>query len=326
MKINLDQAVDLLQSWKLVWFPTETVYGLGALVNNSEAVEQVYQIKHRPSDNPLICHFASASQIKEYTTNLPAYRDILVSHFSPGAVSYLLYCKDERLRPATRWSDKVLCRIPSHPLALQLLEQLDGPVVWPSANPSGQPSATNVDMIEHYFGADFAVLDGWSSIIGLESTIIDCTMSDIVTILRPWQVWVTEIQNALERGGYEIPVHLIQEIDNEMTPGSKYRHYSPHTIIYKISTRDPIHERGDIAIIWPTELLQWLKTTEVLHRINLGSIYMPSTIAHNLYRKLHELDSLWVRHAYLLTWQLGTSSIEQALAHRFKKIGEDKQD
>gem|GEM_PF-3431152 len=60
---------------------------------------------------------------------------------------------------------------------------------------------------------------------------------------------MTEIQNALERGGYEIPVHLIQEIDNEMTPGSKYRHYSPHTIIYKISTRDPIHERGDIAII-----------------------------------------------------------------------------
>lgn len=324
MKIDLTQAVQLLQDWGLVAFPTETVYGLGALAHDEKAVDEIFKLKHRPSDNPLICHFASASQIKDYTINIPDYRDVLVSHFSPWAVSYLLQCSDNRLSPATRWSDKILCRIPSHPLALQLLDRLDMPLVWPSANPSGMPSSTNAAMIEQYFGESFAVIDGWSSFIWLESTIIDCTSPKSVTILRPWQVWVNDIKNALDRGWYEIPVNLILDHESLVMPWTKYRHYSPRTIIYKIATRNPIHDRGDIAIIWPTELLDQIKTSEVTHRIDLGSVDMPSIIAHDLYSKLHQLDSLWVRHAYLLTWPMGTSSIELALAHRFEKIGEEK--
>lgn len=322
MRVDIDKAIQLLLDGKLVAFPTETVYGLGAIAINDIAVSRVYEVKHRPHDNPLICHFASASQIMQYVSNTPDYWDVLVSHFSPGPVSYLLSCADDRLHPATRWSDKVLCRIPNHPLTLQLLEKLDQPLVWPSANPSWQPSATSASMVEHYFGDEMAVIDGGSSWIGLESTIVDCTQHDRVVIHRPGQVWAVDIQQALDRSGHRVMVEIAQEHQEIIVPGTKYRHYSPHTMIFKTHHRDPIHDRGDIAIIGPTELLDRVQTTEITHRVDLWSAYSPSIIAHNLYHKLHELDGLWVRHAYLLMWKMGDSSIEQALANRLEKIGE----
>jgi L-threonylcarbamoyladenylate synthase len=322
MRVEIDQAKQLLLDGKLVAFPTETVYGLGALATHQSAVEAVYETKHRPHDNPLICHFASASQIKQYAANIPAYWDVLVSHFSPGPVSYLLPCKDASLHHATRWSDKVLCRIPNHPLALQLLEQLDQPIVWPSANPSWQPSATSAPMVEEYFGDSIAVIDGGSSWIGLESSIIDCTHEDMIFILRPWQIGIHEIQEVLGRGGYHLPIEAMQQHLEQTIPWVKYRHYSPKTIIFKTHQRNPVHDRGDIAIIGPTELLDQIVTTEVTHRIDLGSAYMPSIIAHSLYHKLHELDALWVRHAYLLMWKMGESGIEHAIADRLEKVGE----
>jgi len=323
MRVDVEQAVQLLQDGWLVAFPTETVYGMGALATNEEAVNRVYEIKHRPRDNPLICHFASASQIIEYTTRIPSYWDVLVSHFSPGAVSYLLPCRDERLHAATRGSDKVLCRIPNHPLAMQLLEQLDKPLVWPSANTSWHPSATSASMVEDYFGDEMPVVDGWSSWIGLESTIIDCSERDRVTLFRPWQIGVQEIQAVLERSGHKVMVELWSaDTHQHVVPGTKYRHYSPSTIIFKTQQRNPIHDRGDIAIIGPTELLGRIQTTELTHRIDLWSAYTPAIIAHNLYHKLHELDTLWVRHAYLLMWKMWETSIEHALADRLEKVGE----
>ena len=309
---------------------TQDLLGLGALAIDQRAVEAVYETKHRPHDNPLICHFAWPSQIKQYTTNIPAYWDLLVSHFSPGPVSYLLLCKDESLHHATRWLAKVICRIPNHPLTLQLLEDLDQPVVWPSTNPSWQPSATSASMVEEYFGDSVPVLDGWSSWIGLESTIIDCTDEDRVTILRSWQIGIPDIKEVLEDGGYH---HVIvDETYSDWSgwqisiPWTKYRHYSPQTMIFKIAQRDPIHDRGDIAIIGPTELLERIQTTEITHRIDLWSVYSPAIIAHNLYHKLHELDGLWVRHAYLLMWKLGGLGIEKAITDRLGKIGEWKEE
>ncbi len=322
MRVDIDQAKQLLLEWRLVAFPTETVYGLGALATNQRAVEAVYEAKHRPHDNPLICHFAWSSQIKQYVTNIPAYRDVLVSHFSPGPISYLLPCKDKSLHHAMRWSDKVLCRIPNHPLALQLLEQIDQPLVWPSANPSWQPSATSASMVEEYFGDSVAVIDGGSSWIGLESSIIDCTHDDHIIILRPWQIGVHDIQEALERAWYHIPVLLKSQSSEQIIPWAKYRHYSPQTMIFKTHQWNSVHDRGDIAIIWPTELLERIETTEVTHRIDLWSAYSPAIIAHNLYRHLHELDSLGVRHAYLLMWKMWNSSVEHAIADRLEKVGE----
>ena len=322
MRVDIDQAKQLLLQWKLIAFPTETVYGLGALATNESAIVSVYEIKHRPHDNPLICHFASASQIKQYTTNIPEYWDVLVSHFSPGPVSYLLPCSNDSLHHATRWLSKVLCRIPNHPLTLQLLEQLDQPLVWPSVNPSWQPSATNASMVEEYFDDIIPVLDGGSSWIGLESTIIDCSHEDYISILRPWQIDAHDIQQVLERGWYRIPIYLTQKQWEQLIPWTKYRHYSPQTMIFKTHQRNSAHDRWDIAIIWPTELLEHIQTTEVTYRIDLGSAYTPSIIAHNLYHKLHELDALWVRHAYLLMWKMGDSSIEYAIADRLDKIWE----
>lgn len=326
MKVDIDEAVVLLQNWWLVAFPTETVYGLGALATHAWAVDNIFTIKRRPQDNPLICHFSSVNQIMEYTSRIPSYWDVLVSHFSPWAVSYLLPCRDDRLRAATRGSTKVLCRIPNHPLALKLLDTLDQPLVWPSANISGHPSATNASMVEDYFGNELPVIDGGSSWIGLESTIIDCSERDRVTLFRPWQVGIREIRDVLERSGHKITVEIGSIDHHHVVPGTKYRHYSPSTIIFKVPQRNSSHDRTDIAIIGPTEMLERITTTQVSHRIDLGSIYTPGIIAHDLYHKLHELDTLGVRHAYLIMRHMGESSIESALADRLEKVWERRDD
>gem|GEM_PF-6603088 len=107
----------------------------------------------------------------------------------------------------------MLCRIPNHPLTLQLIDRAHSPIVGPSANPSGQPSATNVAMVEEYFGEQMCVVDGGSSLIGLESTIIDCRHRDRIVIMRPGQICADDIQQLLLHAGYSIPVSYANQHD-----------------------------------------------------------------------------------------------------------------
>jgi tRNA threonylcarbamoyl adenosine modification protein (Sua5/YciO/YrdC/YwlC family) len=245
MLITLPQAVELLQTHQVVAFPTETVYGLGALATSEEAIEKVFIAKNRPKDNPLICHFYSLDQIKEYVPNLPDYVEILAQSFWPGPLSLLIKMPpDCALKPATAGQDSVICRIPNHPLALELIRQVNLPLVGPSANTSTKVSGTTASIVEQDLGSKIAgTLDGGPATIGVESTILDCREASTVTILRPGAIGKVELEQALhspenlKKLGRTITV--IESIPNlqQVTPGAKYKHYSPNTPVYRMSAK-----------------------------------------------------------------------------------------
>src|SRR5690625_4175959 len=140
---NIDEAAYLLRSGEIVAFPTETVYGLGADATNERAVEKIFKAKGRPADNPLIVHVATKEQVANLVEHIPSYVEILMEHFSPGPITYVLKSNGKVASAVTGGLDTVGVRIPNHPVALQLLQTCNIPLAAPSANVSGKPSPTS---------------------------------------------------------------------------------------------------------------------------------------------------------------------------------------
>ena len=188
----ISKAAKALKDGHLVAFPTETVYGLGADATNENAVSQVYAVKGRPTDHPLIVHISSINQISKWATDIPDYAIKLARDFWPGPMTLILKRSDLAKDFITGGQENIGLRVPNQPLALALLaefESLGGQgVAAPSANRFGAVSPTTSlavrEELENYLGSNDLILDGGSCHIGIESTIINCT--DIVpTILRP---------------------------------------------------------------------------------------------------------------------------------------------
>jgi len=148
MRINLEQAISKIQLGEVVAIPTETVYGLAASLALPEAIQLIFDLKKRPLNNPLIIHVCSTSQIKEYTSELPPDFDRLADFFWPGPLTMIIPIQCHLVPQIVRAN---LCtagfRIPQHPLAQQLMH-FTGPLVMPSANLSGKPSATSAAHVE----------------------------------------------------------------------------------------------------------------------------------------------------------------------------------
>ena len=175
----------LLQAGRLVAFPTETVYGLGADARNAAAVAQIYQVKGRPSDNPLIVHIAEEWQAEELAEVSPLARRLMTA-FWPGPLTLVLPLRPGALPAVTTGGlNTVGLRMPAHPAALQLLREAALPVAAPSANLSGRPSPTEA---EHVFadmqGKIPLIINGGECLAGLESTVLDLA-SPVPAILRP---------------------------------------------------------------------------------------------------------------------------------------------
>lgn len=331
MSIDIDQAVSILQHGGIIAFPTETVYGLGAVATHEEAIQKVFVAKNRPQDNPLICHFYSVDQIAEYVTHIPLPVKILFQNFSPGPLSILLDLpKNSPLLKATSGQPRVVCRIPSHPYALELLQKIQIPLAAPSANTSGKMSGTDIDMIEKDLGSAIdGVIDGGVCSIGLESIIIDGRSEDRITILRPGSIGLEEIKKVLD-SAYEAGIleYLVEVLEVEknttfVVPGAKYRHYSPKTPVYGVCDWKNIPKIYECAIVGTEESLQEYKNknTSVAHTyISLGSRHDVAQIAKNLYKSLYYIDQTQVSKAYFLVEDWGNTSIAKALYNRLQKI------
>lgn len=231
----IEIASKLLKEGKLVAIPTETVYGLGADARNEQAVKQIFQAKGRPSDNPLIVHLASKSQLMDYVLPYPAYVDQLIDTFSPGPITFVLKCKKILARAVTAGLDTVGIRFPSHPVAHALLSKVNMPVAAPSANLSGKPSPTRAShVMEDLSGKIAAVLDGGPSDVGLESTVIDCTGENPV-ILRQGKITAADI-------GQIIAVNKSPQDITEQpkSPGVKYKHYEPEVPLYLVENESKL--------------------------------------------------------------------------------------
>jgi L-threonylcarbamoyladenylate synthase len=189
---SIKKAAEALKSGNLVAFPTETVYGLGADASNRKSVARIYEVKGRPTDHPLIVHISSISHMDKWAVDVPEYAINLARNFWPGPMTLILKRSQIAKDFITGGQNLVGLRVPSHPTALMLLKEFENlggtGIAAPSANRFGAVSPTTSDAVLEELGTflsckDF-VLDGGSSEVGIESTIIDCT--DVIPkILRP---------------------------------------------------------------------------------------------------------------------------------------------
>lgn len=238
MEINEDSsytlAADFLNKGEVVAFPTETVYGLGAVATNSDAVRKIFEAKGRPSDNPLIVHIGTKEETERYAVEIPDKAKILMDHFWPGPLTLILKAKSGILAEnVTAGLDTVGIRMPDHPVALKLLRTIGEPVAAPSANRSGKPSPTEAAHVFHDLNGKIPlILDGGPTGIGVESTVLDVT-SETPVILRPGGVTKEMIEGVIGLVSESTPFG-VGEKEVPRAPGMKYQHYAPDSPVYLI--------------------------------------------------------------------------------------------
>lgn len=219
---EIERAARIIRDGGLVVFPTETVYGLGANAFDANAVASIYEVKGRPSDNPLIVHVSSV-EMAEKIAELTWIARILMEKFWPGPLSLVMTSRPLVPEKTRGGLPTVAVRMPGNAMALALIEASGVPIAGPSANRSGRPSPTDTRAVREDLGERVAmVLEGGETEVGLESTVLDVT-GDQPVILRPGGITKEDIEKEL---GIEVLLPQ-SEAEKQRSPGTKYRHYAP---------------------------------------------------------------------------------------------------
>ena len=225
--INIDfemikSAANHIKNGELVAFPTETVYGLGADCENGEAVKNIFKTKGRPMDNPLIVHVSDLAMCERYVEKIPESARILMDKFWGGPLTIVMKRSKYAIDEVTAGGETVAIRLPSHPIAHELIKATKKGIAAPSANLSGKPSPTLAEhVIEDFDGKIPCIISGGKAEHGLESTVIDLS-GERPLVLRPGVISLDMIKELLPDavyggGGEGIP----------KSPGMKYKHYAP---------------------------------------------------------------------------------------------------
>jgi L-threonylcarbamoyladenylate synthase len=227
-------AAHAIRQGKLVAFPTETVYGLGADALNPRAVQGIFRAKGRPADNPLIVHIAGADALEDIVATVPALTHTLAAHFWPGPLTLVLPASPRVPAITTGGLNTVAVRVPAHPVALALLQAAGCPIAAPSANRSGRPSPTSAaHVLEDLRDKSAIVLDGGACAVGVESTVLDLTEMPPV-LLRPGGVPIESIEAVI--GVVARPSASAESA--RRSPGARYRHYAPQTTLRVVTPAD----------------------------------------------------------------------------------------
>jgi L-threonylcarbamoyladenylate synthase len=305
-KNKLKVAAEAIKEGKIVAFPTETVYGLGANALNSVAVERIFEAKGRPSDNPLIVHIADKEKVYELTESIPEKAVALMDKLWPGPLT-LVFIKSSIIPSIiTAGLNTVAVRMPEHPVARELIRLSAIPVAAPSANVSGKPSTTTAQhVLQDLDGKIEVVVDAGSSRVGLESTVLDMTVEPPM-LLRPGGVTPEQIEEII--GHIEIDKTILERlsIDNvPKCPGMKYKHYSPKahvTLVRSENIDNQVKKIFDLAKnksdegrkvgVCATD--QTISRYEGFKVISMGNRDKPETIAANLFSILREFDDMGI--------------------------------
>lgn len=222
-------AAAILRRGGLLGIPTETVYGLGADALNEDAVSRIFLAKGRPQDNPLIIHVPDASWLESYCRDVPPAAYQLAERFWPGPLTMILPRRDIVPLQTTGGLETVGVRCPNHPVTLAIIEAAGVPIAAPSGNTSGRPSPTTAaHMIEDMDGKIDGIVDGGPCTVGVESTIIDLTMTP-PRLLRPGGLPLESLRQVLGEVAVDKAVTgLLAAGERPRAPGMKYRHYAPH--------------------------------------------------------------------------------------------------
>ncbi|MGL4521279.1 MAG: L-threonylcarbamoyladenylate synthase [Bacilli bacterium] len=289
---QLEQASNLLMQGEVVAFPTETVYGLGAIASSDEAVQKIYKAKGRPSDNPLIVHIANKEMLQGIVADDAVTPEVakLMNTFWPGPLTIVLKKGPNVCETVTAGLQTVAVRMPDHPIALALIEQTKTGLAAPSANTSGKPSPTSKKHVfADLFGKIAGIVDGGSAGVGVESTVLDCS-SVPFTILRPGGV----TKEALEKvvGTVRSNAEEVAVADIPRAPGMKYTHYAPKAPLYLVhnpkqrllEVAEKLEREGETVGILSTEV-----TNHYAH-FYLGDETDLETVAQRLYEGLRYFD------------------------------------
>lgn len=290
---QIDEARRVLESGDVIGLPTETVYGLGADATSPSAVRKIFAIKGRPADHPLIVHVADLAAARELSRSWPSFAEVLTEAFWPGPLTIIVERGPMILDVVTGGRDTVAIRIPRHAVALRLLQRFGRPVAAPSANRFGRVSPTTAEHVRSDLGSDVTmVLDGGPCEVGLESTIVDCSV-DPPQILRPGSISAEQIADVVGR--------LASASGPSRAPGMLESHYAPDCTIVPVDVSDSPPSDVDRILDGRSD---------------------PLRFAHDLYSLLRDCDRQSLRRvAVLLPDDVGVGRavrdrIFKAAAHR----------
>jgi L-threonylcarbamoyladenylate synthase len=277
--------VEALRAGDLVVFPTETVYGLGANASDPAALRKIFQVKGRPSDHPVIVHLDNPRYLHRWVSNMPTAAEKLAARFWPGPLTLILPKAEKVNDIVTGGQDSIGIRVPSHPIAQQLLTAFGGGIAAPSANRFGRLSPTKPEHVRDELGTAIQViLDGGESPIGLESTIVSC-LGNEARLLRPGFITRSQLEQVVGKlavGG------VVPRVS-----GDRRLHYAPSTPLAIVASDDLERYAGEFVArqekVAVLAMRPPLDTQRNMTWINAGK--KPDAYAHNLYNHLRTLDS-----------------------------------
>lgn len=305
---SCEEAARHVRAGHLAAFPTETVYGLGADAFNPNAVRRIYRVKGRPLDNPMIVHLPDASEIKSVATTIRPYVDDLIEAFVPGPLTVVLEKKGTIPAEVTAGLSTVGIRVPSHRVAERFLRACGTPVVAPSANRSGRPSPTSWEAVrDDLDGLIPCILKGDRSIVGLESTVVDCT-GPVPVILREGAVTLQDLR---------IVVPAMQPSSaaagfRSRSPGLRHRHYAPEARVI-------LYDAGVVRVAEPSAYIGLASPIQP-GRFDLIQICRDAGhYAHELFHFFRECDRAGIHTIYCE--RPPASGIGVALLDRIRRAG-----
>ena len=295
---DLSIALKHLRQGDVIGMPTETVYGLAGNAFDANAIQKIYSIKQRPATNPLIVHVGSIQQAETFVKEFPEPLRQLAQAFWPGPLTLLLKKSDRIPDVVTAGSDRVAIRIPNHPLTIELLNQLDFPVVAPSANPYTRISPTNAQQVDQYFGDQIpVVLDGGACEKGLESTIAGWEDGQVI-VYRLGSLSIEQLESV-------VGTVCIRNQGEKvlLAPGMTKKHYSPSTpflIVENVIDYQAQHPEQHIGIF-------------------LAGNEDPDEIAPGFYARLQEMDKMGFD--VLIASRLSDQGLGRTINDRLKRAG-----
>lgn len=283
---NIDLAANALQNDEVIGLPTETVYGLAGNAFSEKAVKKIFDTKKRPHFNPLIVHIKNIQYLETIAQNIPENAYKLANVFWPGALTLLLHKKTIIPDIVTANKPTVAVRIPNHPMALALLQQLNFPLAAPSANPFTTISSTTAQHVFNYFEKEInVILDGGECSKGIESTIVGFE-DDKVIIYRLGSITEDDLSKVVTN------VHIyIGQDDKPIAPGMLLKHYSPKTktlLLHNIDEQLNFYKGKKIGCLLFRKMIE--KEVIVEQQI-LSTTSNLEEAAKNLYAAMHKLDN-----------------------------------
>ncbi|MCI2425553.1 threonylcarbamoyl-AMP synthase [Candidatus Acetothermia bacterium] len=294
----LAQAGEMIRQGRLVAFPTETVYGLGADGLSAPAVRRIFVAKGRPADNPLILHIASLNDLPRVACQVPSSAYALAERFWPGPLTLILPRNKTVPAEVSAGLDTVAVRIPAHRVALALINAGRTPIAAPSANRAGRPSPTTAAHVLHDLGERIdLLLDGGETDVGVESTVLDLTVTP-PCLLRPGGITIEELKQVIGR----VDLIGVEKTDSgpARSPGLKYRHYAPQTPLLLVSGAEMVAKiialiaqyQGEgrrVGVLAGEENSNYYKEADYL--VIIGRRADLLQIAKNLFAGLRRLDA-----------------------------------